>query len=529
MARKNYAGSIHLLTDQPASAPADAIHVHDIRQWYNPKKFQTFEQASHLDPLFRGGFWLKTAERFFVLEQFLEVSGFTSMFHAELDVLVLDLDGYHSVLDQHGSGLFAPFDAPQRGCASLIYINDRDALKALCEFTVENAELGSEMAILGHFLDKRPDMAHALPSDQVFANELWPLSSSTVPSQGGIVDAMSFGLWVLGQDPRNHQHSTRNHFRTGFNNHPMENLSFRASMSGSRMWVSAGGPEWFPLRAIHVHSKAFGRLRLPGILALYAFLANRRFNTIMTVKPGSLWAVLVAGVLSTRSAPVLIRLPRVVRTIIPRLLTQAISRSPRLLSERQRKLLISLMPTSPLAATNSREPHKNRAEVTAPERWSPSRFEPIVSRYPSSTQEDIWRACGVLWHALTEATEPTVYVLSDGNPLIPPVATGAGSQVVLWPSSRKDYDATRHTVGFWSHLSLDERWSFSLPAQVLHPEWVKEMFPAGSDDLAKWLESGLGRPPGTLNAFQAYGTYAWSIHPREVTLRRSPLSEWAMD
>lgn len=524
LAQKSFVGSIHLLTDEPQSVPETGIHVHDIRQWYDPEQFQAFERASQLDPLFRGGFWLKTAERFFVLEQFLTVSGFTRMFHGELDVLVLDLDGYSNVLDRHGSGVFAPFDAPERGCASLIYINEAEALRTLCEFTIAHADLGSEMAILGHFLHSRPDIAHALPSDQVFAGELWPLSPSTVPSGHGLVDAMSCGLWVLGQDPRNDQRSTRNHFRTSVNNHPMKNLSFRASLSGRRMWVSPRGDEWLPLRALHVHSKVFGRLRIPGILALYAFLANRRFNTVVTLKPGGLWAVLIAAVLSRQITPLLKKLPQSLQHTLATFLTVPISRSPRLLSERQREIVISLLPQSPTASDDSNKSSSNASEIAHPELWCPGHFDPPISRFPESQRAEIRKACGVFWHALHEAEAPTVYILGERTSFPAPVVIKEHSQLFLWPSREKEYVSTRHTVGFWSQSPIDDHWSFSSSAQIINPTWVREMFPSGSEDLLKWLESGLGRPAGTLNAFQAYGTYVWSIHRQKVVLRKIPLA-----
>ena len=96
-------------------------------------------------------------------------------FHVESDVMVLDLDGYAEILDQHGSGIFAPMERERRAIASLMYVNSASALKALCDFAIKRAELGNEMKILGQFLTDRPDIGHCLPSDQVNDTERWPI------------------------------------------------------------------------------------------------------------------------------------------------------------------------------------------------------------------------------------------------------------------------------------------------------------------------------------------------------------------
>jgi len=158
-----YPGPVIALTDRPRAI--DNVEVQDISRWYSPERFHQFVDASPLDPYFRGGFWLRAAERFFVLEQYMDYTGLEKIFHVEADVMVLDLNDYAAFLDNHGDGIFAPMEAKQRAYASLMYVNSLPALRALCDFTIERADLGNEMTILGHFLTDHPDMGHCLPSD----------------------------------------------------------------------------------------------------------------------------------------------------------------------------------------------------------------------------------------------------------------------------------------------------------------------------------------------------------------------------
>lgn len=519
LAAKRFSGPIFLISDYPLPIRLPGVKRLDPEDWYDPSDFQLFSETSPLDPLYRGGFWLRAAERFFILSQYMVRFDIPKLFHAELDVLVLDLVGYHTVLDSHGKGIFAPMEAPGRALASLMYVNDVQALEDLVSYTKEHVALGNEMEILGHFIDQRPDQGHALPSDQVFDVAHWPYSRSSVPAKFGLIDAVVLGYWLLGQDPRNSERSMWNHYRTRFVRYAIETLRFRASFRGNQLTVRSKGNTKSIIRTIHVHSKVFGRLRVPGVLALYAWSANLPWRTLIAPKKNGWIGSIVSLTLSRGSAKILSALPRGTQKALATLLIPAVDRSPRLLSERQRRVINSLLPS--FLPASSDDPNIFPV-VRTPSQFCPTSISELIDYFPQDLRNEARDAAGVFWHAMSVAQEPTCYVLSGEAPRIARHSSaGRWNKIPLFPSNEKHYDSIRHTVDHWSESRLSRSWSFASRYQVIEPTWVKEMFPDGQSDLRHWLltahKSGSVRP----NALQAYGIWVWNKKKGDVNLCRA--------
>ena len=221
-----------------------------------------------MDIRFRDGFWLHTAERFFVLNQYANYSGTKSFFHGELDCLFFSLDTIEREIQTSGvTGMFFPKETSDRVIASLVYVNDVSALFRACQFIIQMVEIGNEMDILGALPVSEDGLFHALPTaEYLFRRERDPDSwQVSPPNPFFIVDGAVLGRWLFGVDPRNtNTGSTRNLVQNPKNtvpfSHPVISLQFQIGEDGTQIFVSREGVRWFRLLVIHVHSKVHSKL-----------------------------------------------------------------------------------------------------------------------------------------------------------------------------------------------------------------------------------------------------------------------------
>jgi len=301
-AASRYEGEVFLLTDSEMRGKNRARYLVDhILTWYDRGAFLRFRDKSSLDASFREGFWLHVVERFFVLRQFMDRVGIDKLFHAELDVMVFDLEGVAAHCDQHGGGIFAVMDAPNRALASLFYVNSSRCFDSFLDFVVNNADAKNEMSILGKFLQELSSCGHALPSDRVFDREANPLSPSMVSDSVGLFDASAFGQWLFGIDPRNVEGFTRNKFHDGKSNVPFRRLRFKMDYHGKRLSVAMRGGETFQIRSLHVHSKITRRLSVRLILRTYLWLNRLPFRVLVTVSKGTIPGIVLKALLRGRA------------------------------------------------------------------------------------------------------------------------------------------------------------------------------------------------------------------------------------
>ena len=187
------------------STPAGCDFV-SLESFYEP--IESFENRIASDHEFRDGFWLRTSERFLVLDQFMERAGLDSMMHAELDCLTFGLDELvHQLNSSRKSGIFVPFDRSERCVASILYCNERRSLRALADWIGSDVEFANDMEMLAIYAGVAPASVIALPTvemllDPELRNRV-PCRSLSVQEIGGVVDAASLGQWVAGIDPRN--------------------------------------------------------------------------------------------------------------------------------------------------------------------------------------------------------------------------------------------------------------------------------------------------------------------------------------
>ena len=130
---KKFSGlKIHLIGNSIFKKQINKLHINftSIESFYCSKKFEKSTKNINLEKNFRNGFWIKTLERFFILEQFMIKKKIKSIFHAEIDQLLFRCDQLiESINKTNKKGLFVPFACKKRAVASVLFINKLSSLK----------------------------------------------------------------------------------------------------------------------------------------------------------------------------------------------------------------------------------------------------------------------------------------------------------------------------------------------------------------------------------------------------------------
>jgi hypothetical protein len=180
-----------------------------LEEFYSPAEFEGARANILSNSKFRGGLWVKSLERFFILYQFAQKHSMSRVFHAELDQVLFNLDVLKSSLDSLPQvGLFVPFHSEQAAVASVFYCNSLNSLKSLLDYASFGPPFLNEMVLISEWARLNSSECHRLPT---LANELKkPWDSGLQPMDlipsaeiHGIVDAAQLGQWIGGIDPRN--------------------------------------------------------------------------------------------------------------------------------------------------------------------------------------------------------------------------------------------------------------------------------------------------------------------------------------
>lgn len=193
-----------LLCSRAIGSVPEVSRQYFLEDFYSPHDFLS-ARYEHASAQFRDGFWIKVIERFFILEQFVRMYGYTNFFHAELDQLIFNIADLGSKLDEFGFGCFCPRDDINRGIASLIYVNDTGALKAFTDLALTKIKFDfNDMDLLGELL-RHSNKFFSLPTEAVFASDKANLPFKCVAQNftGGIFDAAAIGQFLFGIDRRN--------------------------------------------------------------------------------------------------------------------------------------------------------------------------------------------------------------------------------------------------------------------------------------------------------------------------------------
>lgn len=285
----------------------------EISTFYSPEIFHAFKLEPPYSADFRDGFWLKTAERFFVLGQYMRHAQLESFFHGELDCLFFSLPDLEREIRAGGDrGIYLPRETADRCIASLIYVNDDDALAALCEVLIHDSWRGNEMDILGSLPSHEQSRFRYFPTAEALfrgtphhRGEAWPVAPA---NSRFIVDGAVIGRWLFGVDPRNTRgRGTKNRLQAHKFGVPFDMPldKVKISQNRNREWqLQVEGPSGtvFDLTTLHVHSKVHAKISPRYVRKLLVRLERGKASVIVPVQASFVLDVARRALLQIRGA-----------------------------------------------------------------------------------------------------------------------------------------------------------------------------------------------------------------------------------
>lgn len=160
------------------------------------------QTISH-DLAFRNGFWFSSIARFMAIKQWMSKGNEGPIIHLELDVLMSP--GFPiSLFENITEDLAYTLASPSEGSAAVLFIKDFAAISKLvlvAEDIFSKQPGATDMTILRNIYDDQIMPIKILPSIPVGSTDPNDLFSEY------IFDPSSWGMYLLGQDPRNHRGS----------------------------------------------------------------------------------------------------------------------------------------------------------------------------------------------------------------------------------------------------------------------------------------------------------------------------------
>lgn len=239
-----------------------------VETFYNNSKFESAKANLLSDNTFRDGFFIKSYERLFIIEQAMINLNLDYIFHAELDQLLFNTDKLlEKLMRTKSKSLFVPYHNEEFVVPSLLFCNNYDSLSSLINFAKEAFGFSNEMQLLSEWSRSDSSSITWLPTlaTSIKQNDLKDIVRTKlmpVSELGGIVDAAQIGQWFAGIDPRNVPIIKKP--QIGFHEvtqTPLLNLDelrkirFDFVNENSELRISFNYSKWVTLYNLHLHSK----------------------------------------------------------------------------------------------------------------------------------------------------------------------------------------------------------------------------------------------------------------------------------
>lgn len=201
---------------------SSSINLVSCEELTHSKAHRDFSGTSTLDTRFRDGFWKKTTERFFYLDELMQSCNLTHVFHLEYDnMLYVNLGELLPIFKHSYKGIAAIFDNDDRCVPSFMYISKATHASLLTKYltlhtprdTNGGTVMGFDMNTIGSYR-KCNSVAYIASLPIAPANYLahTPLQKPTSNIQifynniehfNSIFDGAALGQYLGGIDPRN--------------------------------------------------------------------------------------------------------------------------------------------------------------------------------------------------------------------------------------------------------------------------------------------------------------------------------------
>ena len=261
---------VHLISNEQNRVKVlnESVKFFSLEDFYDPDEFRSVSRFITLPSSFRNGFWHKSLERLFVLEQFSTAAGLKSVFHAELDQLLFGTNLLAEKLQGlPGRGIYVPFHTKSAAVASIMYWNDTDSLRSLLDYAGNGNMFPHEMSLIANWARENPSKVFGLPTLSTYLNadkvkETFPYRMIDKEEIGGIVDAAQIGQWVAGVDPRNIPFSeipvnkyVDKQMETLLSRQQLDSLIFKIDCTGHSIIIQPELQDDIRIYNLHLHSK----------------------------------------------------------------------------------------------------------------------------------------------------------------------------------------------------------------------------------------------------------------------------------
>lgn len=280
--------------------------------FYKPteKDDELLEGLSH-DLRFRNGFWRVSLERIFaILRYHSESNPSERLLHIETDVLIFPSIPL-SKLEELEIAAWMPINNTH-DVASLFFLPNAEIsselLQLMRNLLTENPGL-TDMTLLRRLAIENPSKVRYLPTIHRESSsyslltpleELSLISNSLSYSQfSGVFDAASIGMWLCGQDPRNHRGFTKFFVQPRGHNLDPRRMNFGLERSGLFFEDELKG-EKISIHCLHIHSKKTGYFKFKGTRLLEKQIARSRDATPYWSFSPSIFLLLSWGYLKRR-------------------------------------------------------------------------------------------------------------------------------------------------------------------------------------------------------------------------------------
>ena len=274
-----------------------------VQGWFyqeNIKEKKQFQNNSKLPMNFRGGFWYSTTARFFALEAYLRTNPTESLLQIEADVWISPNFPFEKfeTLPEDVEIMF-PLETSNTGAASILYLKNHEAgrrfSREVRRIMMEDVN-ATDMTILGQLSKEKTLNCFILPilprdSDAInpgTSTETIETINLSLEYFGGVFDSLTYGLYLSGEDPRNHRGIHYRYRRQPSHLVYCDKITFQARADG----IYLIGKDDLPLFNLHVHSKDrhtwrsnFLRAKLPKIIAQarYGVRKKRSYRLLLVL------------------------------------------------------------------------------------------------------------------------------------------------------------------------------------------------------------------------------------------------------
>lgn len=214
-------------------------------------EFSSFKKKTAHPIDFRNGFWFKTIARFFAIKQFMKVYP-GPILQIEADVWI-SKDFPFREFEMISGEIAYTMETSSTGSAAILWLKDFESSLKLCAITeqlIETDPNTTDMRILGEIAKEKKMEIAILPTN--------PESNSSHEYgnfSNYLFDPLSYGIYFLGEDPKNHQ-GIRKYGQT-YENHLINpnNLKVYFNEANQIEISSLGSFKEFTLVNLHNHSK----------------------------------------------------------------------------------------------------------------------------------------------------------------------------------------------------------------------------------------------------------------------------------